>query len=117
MNHSPEPWKFCGGKRKPLDVCGCLTIWSGPGDHPIASMESGEWGDSYPSIRMKEGTGELENQWEAYMKMESYGEIPEEAAKANVRRIVACVNACAGIPTEELEAMTLGQLKELLTKS
>lgn len=27
-----------------------------------------------------------------------------ELGKANARRIVACVNACAGIPTENLEA-------------
>ena len=29
---------------------------------------------------------------------------PLEEAKANARRIVACVNACAGISTEQLEA-------------
>ena len=29
---------------------------------------------------------------------------PNTINKANVRRIVACVNACAGIPTGELEA-------------
>ena len=28
---------------------------------------------------------------------------PSETANANARRIVACVNACAGIPTEDLE--------------
>jgi hypothetical protein len=29
---------------------------------------------------------------------------------ANARRIVACVNACAGIPTELLESLELGEL-------
>ena len=28
--------------------------------------------------------------------------------ESNARRIVACVNACAGIPTDVLEAMPLG---------
>jgi hypothetical protein len=32
---------------------------------------------------------------------------------ANARRIVACVNACAGIPTEALEQITSGELCEV----
>lgn len=32
------------------------------------------------------------------------GEIPE--GRANARRIVACVNACSGIKTEDLEALS-----------
>lgn len=35
--------------------------------------------------------------------------LPEDA-----RRIVACVNACAGITTEELENVGLGNLKNFL---
>jgi hypothetical protein len=34
--------------------------------------------------------------------------------EANARRIGACVNACAGIPTEELEGMAPGLLAWLL---
>ena len=30
---------------------------------------------------------------------------PPEIAEANARRVVACVNACAGIATEDLEAI------------
>lgn len=29
---------------------------------------------------------------------------PEDASDDNLRRLVACVNACAGIPTEDLES-------------
>jgi hypothetical protein len=31
------------------------------------------------------------------------GDVPQLDAEANARRIVACVNACVGIPTENLE--------------
>jgi hypothetical protein len=34
---------------------------------------------------------------------------PDDAAEANARRIVAAVNAVAGIPTEALEAGKLGE--------
>jgi hypothetical protein len=33
-----------------------------------------------------------------------------ELSKDELRRIVACVNACRGIPTEALEAGVIGQL-------
>lgn len=49
------------------------------------------------------------------------GEIPLAEREASARRIVACVNACAGIPTEALEAaarepndMRLAALSEAL---
>lgn len=35
---------------------------------------------------------------------------PEAMQRANARRIVACINACAGIPTELLESLELGEL-------
>jgi hypothetical protein len=38
----------------------------------------------------------------------------QEPAEANARRIVACVNACAGIPTEEVEAGVLALTVEAL---
>jgi hypothetical protein len=37
-------------------------------------------------------------------------------ADENARRIVACVNACAGIPTEALEAGALGKALDLLDR-
>jgi hypothetical protein len=33
--------------------------------------------------------------------------------KANARRIVACVNACAGVPIEALEHLKAGDLSEM----
>lgn len=41
---------------------------------------------------------------------EGAGEVSAEEAKANARRIVACVNACAGIPTDQL---TPGSVRDL----
>ena len=46
---------------------------------------------------------------ERFMEIcECWGEVNDkeetEESKANARRIVACINACAGIPTEELES-------------
>lgn len=35
-------------------------------------------------------------------------ELPESVQEANARRIVACVNACAGIPTVALEKLPYG---------
>lgn len=37
-----------------------------------------------------------------------HGRSEPDTSVANARRIVACVNACAGIPTERLEAMHRG---------
>ncbi len=39
-----------------------------------------------------------------------------EPARSNARRIVACVNACAGLSTEALESGTLGELIKSATK-
>lgn len=36
--------------------------------------------------------------------------LPAHETNANARRIIACVNACAGIPTELLESLELGEL-------
>ena len=38
-------------------------------------------------------------------------------ARANARRIVACVNALAGIPTERLEQLKPGEVRERLNDS
>lgn len=41
-------------------------------------------------------------------RCQHFGRDPFCEMDANARRIVACVNACAGIPTEALEARALG---------
>ena len=56
-------------------------------DHPIADVTCGEWGDSYPSIRL---TGSSMNRTaEAFMDGMPYGEVPREEAEANARLIRA----------------------------
>lgn len=38
----------------------------------------------------------------------AHGSVADISGEENARRIVACVNACAGIPTEALEAGVIG---------
>jgi hypothetical protein len=78
MNHTPGPWNTCNGGN-----CSCFMV-SGE-DHPIATIEHGEWGDEYPSIRLVGPS--LDRKAEAYMDRIGYGNIPEEEAKANARLI------------------------------
>lgn len=85
--HSPTPWKACHNGN-----CRCKQIWSKPADHPVVVVESGEWGDSYPDIRLVKGKTFLETRAEAYIEKMPYGEIPEEVAAANARFIVKACN-------------------------
>jgi hypothetical protein len=75
------PWTTHDGTTR----CTCLRI-SGQ-TYPVASVEFGEWGDSYPAIRQQPGTGSVERKYEAYMEFIPYGAIPEEEAVANARFI------------------------------
>lgn len=81
---TPGPWSLCGSER---GVCQCFTVSCG--DHPIAHVEHGTWGDSYPAIRQKPGTNKLDLEYEAYMECIDYGSIDEEYAKGNARLIAA----------------------------
>jgi hypothetical protein len=74
---SPGPWKGCGKNK-----CVCRQVWSEPADHPVAIIESGKWGDDYPSIRLVGPS--LNIHAEAYMEQITYGEIGTETAEANV---------------------------------
>lgn len=94
--HTATPWKLC--------ACGCGVISND--HHPIAKVEKGEWGDTYPAIRLI-GTS-LECKYEAYIKKIVYGEIPKEEAQANADFIVRAVNC-----HEELVAA----LDNLLTRT
>ena len=87
------PWKVCG-----KGDCPCNTV--GSDHHPIATVESGEWGDSYPAIRLI-GTS-LEHKYEAYIERMNYGRIDKEEAKANLHLIAA-----APALYEALQAMIL----------
>lgn len=78
--HSPEPWRS----------------WA-PADGDCAKDDTGEtYAAGDLSRSMYDTTGRI--------ILSSCGN------KADARRIVACVNACAGIPTEALEAGALGKL-------
>lgn len=81
--HTPAPWSLCGDGK-----CSCLTL--GCPDHPIAKVQSGEWGDEYPAMRQVGAS--LENRYEAYMERIGYGTIDPETARANARFIQMAVN-------------------------
>lgn len=75
--HTPEPWSF-----KPLttkldeeEICGFIIAEPENSDLPSAAIAA---------VRYQEHDG-------------------NDVSQANARRIVACVNACEGIPTEALE--------------
>lgn len=53
---------------------------------PICTVEHGEWGDSWPAIRVEPGIG---GKAEAYMEFAAYGSIPKEFSDANVQLIAA----------------------------
>jgi hypothetical protein len=80
--HTPGKWSTCNPR------CKCMQV---SGEHdPIAKIESGEWGDTYPAIRLKKDSHQMYGmEAEAYIEMCSYGNIPEETAWANVCLIAA----------------------------
>ena len=90
MEHSKTPWGYCGEKREKPEVCCCMQIWSTPGDHPVARVESGKWGDDYPTVKLEGGS--LDRKAVATMEQITYGEIPIEVAEANARFIVKACN-------------------------
>ena len=97
MKHTKEPWSVCG--------CGKCDQILDSGKRPIASVESGEIGDSYPAIRPVGSS--IGGKYEAYTEFIPYGEIPEKEAEANAARIVACVNACAWMENPEKQIKSL----------
>ena len=92
---TPEPWTACNDGE-----CKCGMI-NGGEDH-IATVVSGDWGDQVPVIKVagQSGPGSCTGELTLKAEMEMvlvYGHVDPEVAKANCRRIVACVNALAGI--------------------
>ncbi|MFA5187114.1 MAG: hypothetical protein WC551_11580 [Patescibacteria group bacterium] len=85
MKHTPGPWSACQNGQ-----CSCGIIWGG-GEYPIAEVQSGEWGDSYPALRVKMGdslSGKADI--EAYMELIPYGMgATKDEAAANARLIAA----------------------------
>lgn len=82
--HTPAPWHQAGGKGKK----GQRYIWS----------DRDEKGKGYI------GTHEIcVAEIHANARLEGDAAYAEEEIEANARRVIALVNACEGIPTEDLE--------------
>lgn len=81
----PEKWHACGNGK-----CPCKMIMSDNG--MVCTVEAGEWGDEYPSLRFVEGTSSIGRQVEPYMEKIPYGKIEEWLAVANARFIPAARN-------------------------
>ena len=83
-NISPGPWEACGKDR---GGCSCGQIWSKPSDHPVATATTGKWGDSFPTLEIF-GTS-MDRTARAVIERIDYGEVRENAAKANAMLIAA----------------------------
>ena len=81
MNYTKGEWKACQNGK-----CRCKQIWCD--DYPIATVNSGKWGDDYPSIRLV-GESSLDLKAEAFIEQITYGKIPENIARANALLIAA----------------------------
>ena len=84
-NYSPGPWKACHD-----GTCSCGFIWSETADHPVAKVESGEWGDDYAAYKIGPSGSRLTGksvEVDAYMEQISYGKIGPETAQQNARLI------------------------------
>lgn len=79
--HTPGPWSVCGD-----GACSCKTVTCA--DYPVAVVTSGEWGDTWPSVKLV-GESSLSLKAEAFLDKCVYGEVPEETARANARLIAA----------------------------
>ena len=86
------PWRACRDGE-----CECKMIWAIPADAPIITIESGEWGDTFPVIEVigtpHSCTGELTVK--AKIETVGYGLIPEHFATANAKFVA---HARADIP-------------------
>lgn len=100
--HTPGPWRECGGQCRGGCVCG--QIWSETADHPVAKVESGDWGDSWPALRVEPGIG---GKAEAVMEWSVYGHVPEDEARANARLIAAAPELLDALKEAEKELTAL----------
>ena len=70
------PWEACL-----KGICACKQVWSIPHDHPVARIESGEWGDHIPAIEERDG------ERKAVIQLMAYGAISEETGQGNAEFI------------------------------
>ena len=66
-------------------------------------------GGTRPCIKSEGEYIQIHSPWHE----DAWEDEPNEAS-ANLHRIVACVNACAGVPTEVLESLTDSEIKEFI---
>jgi hypothetical protein len=86
--HTLGPWRACKGTGKCEGECVCGGVWSEPADHPVAEVTRGEWGDSFPSVRLV-GESSFDMKAEAYMERVTYVSVDDASAAANARLIAA----------------------------
>ena len=96
--HSPEPWVVV---MEDDGRVGGIVSDEKIGPQSIAPEEPGEW-------ETAEWTDPERAYWRRCIVETDSGYYPPRPADA--RRIVACVNALAGIPTEDLEALRPGDI-------
>lgn len=80
-NYSPAPWGACHDGN-----CSCGFVWSRTADHPVAKVESGEWGDDYAAVRVtpaERGLTGTSFEVTAYKEQITYGRIDPETARQN----------------------------------
>ena len=107
--HSPGPWEACRDGE-----CSCGFIWSIPADHPVAKVESGEWGDDYPAIRItpaERGLTGTSFEVDAYMEQIAYGRIDPETAQQNAK-LIALSPDMLKLLQQGLVITTVGEINE-----
>ena len=92
MEHTPGPWHACGS-----GDCPCKQIWAEDG--PVATAESGAWGDSYPVLEIEGHPTSVQASVtiKPAMRLAEYGSLDPEVAAANARLIAAApdlLDAC-----------------------
>ena len=95
---SPSPWNACHNGE-----CSCKQVWSGA-DYPIASLECGEWGDSYPTARLVDAEDGIPGTKviDAYMERMACGIIPEHYAQGDAQFIAFARTALPFLAREVL---------------
>lgn len=96
---TPGPWKACGTDPRPTGelplshaalpterhqhgACTCGFVWSVATDSPVLEVIGGAWGDTWPTIRVRE-----DGQLEPCMDRCDYGEVPRADQAANMKFI------------------------------
>lgn len=80
------PWSACGHGN-----CSCGMIWSKPDDCPVMIAEHGDWGDTYPAIKI-ENPSAINEPAIPYTEKIVYGHIPPELAKVRIKYAILAAN-------------------------